>query len=139
MPLSAASSTHGATPPSWSSSVVSTSSPAPKSRPAARESAKSSVVMFMPKEISSAPQPRKWPASSFARARIDSTARPVAYGAPRLPDASRSAWAIAAPTSSGTCVPPGASKKAKPFCSEENRLRACSGENVTAALPPGCG
>ena len=58
-------------------------------------SAKSSVVMFMPNEISSACAPRNRAASSFARARIASTACPVAYGAPRLPDASRSAFAIA--------------------------------------------
>ena len=71
---------------------------APRSRaPAAREIAKSSVVMFIPNEISSGEQPRNRPASSFARARIASTARPVAYGAPRLPEASRSASAIASP------------------------------------------
>src|SRR4051794_12740852 len=40
-----------------------------------------------------------------------------------LPLASRSARAIAAPTSSGTCEPPGASRKAKPPCSDENRRR----------------
>jgi hypothetical protein len=137
IPLSAASSTHGATPPSWSSSVVTTSSPATKSRPAARETAKSSVVMFIPNEISSALQPRKRPASSLARARIASTARPVAYGAPRFPEASRSAFAIACPTSSGTCVPPGASKNAKPSFNEEKRARTAS--TFTAALRRGCG
>ena len=93
--------------------------------------------MFMPNEISSAVQPRKRAASSLARARIASTARPVAYGAPRFPDASRSAFAIAWPTSSGTCVPPGASKNAKPFCSDENRSRSAS--TFTAALRRGSG
>jgi hypothetical protein len=46
-----------------------------------------------------------------------------------LPDASRSATAIASPTSCGTCVPPGASKNAKrPSRSEENLARAASTE-----------
>ena len=77
-PLSAASSTQGATPPSWSSAVVTISSPAEKSRPAARVSAKFSVVMFIPNAISAAEQPRNRAASSFAPSRIASTARPVA-------------------------------------------------------------
>jgi len=82
--------------------------------------------MFMPKATSAGVHPRKRAASSFDPARISSTARPVAYGAPRLPDASRSALAIASPTSSGTCVPPGASKNAKPERSDEKRARAAA-------------
>src|SRR6266576_1197909 len=38
-------------------------------------------------------------------------------------DASRSARAIASPTSSGTCEPPGASRNTKAPCSDENRRR----------------
>jgi hypothetical protein len=93
--------------------------------------------MFIPNEISSGELPRNRPASALARARIASTARPVAYGAPRLPDASRSAFAIACPTSSGTWVPPGASKNANPFCSDENRSRSAS--TFRAAPRRGCG
>src|SRR5436190_289745 len=40
-----------------------------------------------------------------------------------FPLASRSAREIASPTSSGTCEPPGASRKAKPPCSDEKRRR----------------
>src|SRR6202007_3068345 len=39
-------------------------------------------------------------------------------------EASRSARAIASPTSSGTCDPPGASRKTKSPCSDEKRARA---------------
>src|SRR5437763_3113242 len=39
-------------------------------------------------------------------------------------EASRSVRAIASPTSSGTCEPPGASRKTKSPCSDENRRRA---------------
>src|SRR6266571_876704 len=46
-------------------------------------------------------------------------------------DASRSVRAIASPTSSGTCEPPGASRKTKSPCSEENRRRtACTSSSV---------
>src|SRR5438874_11087733 len=38
-------------------------------------------------------------------------------------DASRNARAIASPTSSGTCEPPGASRNTKSPCSEEKRRR----------------
>ena len=133
-PRSAASSTHGATPPSWSSSVVRISSPAAKSRPAARVSAKFSVVMFIPKAISAGVAPRNRAASAFDPSRIASTARPVAYGAPRFPEASRIAAAIASPTSSGPGFPPGASRNAKPERSAEKRARAVSTSNVVAAI-----
>src|SRR5206468_12007948 len=66
------------------------------------------------------------PASARALSTMASTRRPVSYGAPRFPLASRSARAIASPTSSGTCEPPGASRKAKPPCSDENRRRTAS-------------
>src|SRR5262249_18783972 len=39
-------------------------------------------------------------------------------------EALRSARAIASPTSSGTCDPPGASRKTKSPCNDENRRRA---------------
>src|ERR1044071_6973455 len=39
-------------------------------------------------------------------------------------EASRSVRAIASPTSSGTCEPPGASRKTKSPCSDEKRRRA---------------
>ena len=74
--------------------------------------------MLAPNQISSGVAPRKRTASSFARVTISLIASPVGYCAPRLPDAVRSAAAIAFPTSSGTCVPPGASKNAKPFSDE---------------------
>src|SRR4051795_10316679 len=49
--------------------------------------------------------------------------------------ASRSARAIASPTSSGTCEPPGASRKAKPPLRRElNRARTASTSNRVAAM-----
>ena len=64
--------------------------------PAARESAKSSVVMFIPNEISSGDAAEEAAGVRPSRARGSPRPRgPVAYGAPRLPDASRSAFAIA--------------------------------------------
>src|SRR5436190_7493997 len=39
-------------------------------------------------------------------------------------DASRRVLAIASPTSSGTCEPPGASRKTNPPCSDEKRRRS---------------
>ena len=56
------------------------SSPALNSRPTVRESAKFSVVMFGPKTVSSAAQPRKRPAVSRARASSASVRRLVSYG-----------------------------------------------------------
>src|SRR5580765_8384664 len=49
--------------------------------------------------------------------------------------ASRSARAIASPTSSGTCEPPRASRKTKPpLRSEEKRARTASTSNRVAAM-----
>src|SRR5579859_2310919 len=49
--------------------------------------------------------------------------------------ASRSVRAIASPTSSGTCEPPGASRKTKPpSLSDENRERALATSNRVAAM-----
>src|SRR5438105_11084463 len=49
--------------------------------------------------------------------------------------ASRSARAMASPTSSGTCEPPGASRKTKPPSrSEEKRARTDSTSNKVAAM-----
>src|SRR5581483_5544764 len=49
--------------------------------------------------------------------------------------ASRSAFAIASPTSSGTCEPPGASRKTKPPSrSAEKRARTASTSNRVAAM-----
>src|SRR5258708_7973321 len=46
-------------------------------------------------------------------------------------DASRSVRAIASPTSSGTCEPPGASRNTKSLWSDENRRRiACTSSSV---------
>ena len=90
--------------------------------------------MFVPNTTSSGEQPRKRPASARARSRISSTRRPVSYGAPRLADASRSARAIASPTSSGTCEPPGASRNAKPPWSEEKRRRTASTSSSVAFM-----
>jgi hypothetical protein len=72
-PRSAASSTHGETPPSWSRRETRIRSPSFQSLAAVRESEKSRTVMFWPKITSSAAQLRKRPASSFAVARIRST------------------------------------------------------------------
>src|SRR6266581_8229133 len=48
-----------------------------------------------------------------------------------LAEASRSARAIASPTSSGTCAPPGASRNTKSPRSDENRRRtACTSSSV---------
>src|SRR6202007_2670211 len=49
--------------------------------------------------------------------------------------ASRSAAAIASPTSSGTCEPPGASRKTKPPSrSDEKRARTASTSSTVAAM-----
>src|SRR5947209_18958079 len=49
--------------------------------------------------------------------------------------ASRSVRAIASPTSSGTCAPPGASRNTKPPSrSEEKRARTASTSNRVAAM-----
>src|SRR5579864_1260021 len=133
-PRSAASSSHGATPPSWSSLETRMRSPSFQSRDAVRESVKSSTVMFVPNTTSSGEQLRKRPASARARSTIASTRRPVSYGAPRLPLASRRASAIARPTSSGTWEPPGASRNAKPPRSDENRSRTAATSSTVALM-----
>jgi aryl-alcohol dehydrogenase-like predicted oxidoreductase len=52
-----------------------------------------------------------------------------------LAEASRSVRAIASPTSSGTCEPPGASRKTKPPSrSEEKRARTASTSSTVAAM-----
>src|SRR5512142_970698 len=49
--------------------------------------------------------------------------------------ASRSVRAIASPTSSGTCEPPGASRKTKPpSCRDEKRARTASTSNRVVAM-----
>ena len=121
-PRSAASSTHGATPPSWSSrDDEDPVALLPVARRRAREHeverrhvrAEDHVVGRAVEE-----------AAGVARApssRIASTRLLVSYGAPMFALASRSVRAIASPTSSGTCEPPGASRKTKSPCSDENR------------------
>src|SRR5499427_4540070 len=118
-PTSWASSSQGATPPSWSSEETRISSPGRKPRAAVRDSAKFSEVMFVPKITSWGAQPRKRDALTSASSRIAPTRRLVAYPAPRFALASRSARAIASPTSSGTWVPPGASRNVKPARDEK--------------------
>ena len=56
------------------------SSPASNSRPAVRESAKLSVVMFGPKTISSLLEPRNRAAVARARSNSTSVRRLVSYG-----------------------------------------------------------
>ena len=58
MPMSSASASHGATFPSWSRRVTSTSSPASSSRASARVSRKLSAVMLCPNATSPGSQPR---------------------------------------------------------------------------------
>src|SRR5476649_944260 len=48
--------------------------------------------------------------------------------------ASRRERAIASPTESGTCEPPGASRKANPLCSALKRARTAVGSIVSAAI-----
>ena len=88
--------------------------------------------MFMPNATSAGAQPRNRAASCLAPARISSTARPVAYGAPRFADASRSAFAIASPTSSGTCVPPGRRRTRTP----SGATRSARGPRRRRRRPP---
>src|SRR4051794_5942608 len=90
--------------------------------------------MFVPKITSSDEQFRNPPASARARSRISATRSPVAYGAPRFADASRSVRAIASPTSSGTCEPPGASRKTKSPCSEVKRARTAFTSSTVVAM-----
>src|SRR5690242_5296514 len=49
-------------------------------------------------------------------------------------EASRRQRAIASPTSSGTCEPPGASRKTKSPCSEVKRARAAATSNSVVAM-----
>src|SRR5436309_3989223 len=58
----------------------------------------------------------------------------VSYGAPLFALASRRQRAIASPTSSGTCEPPGASRKTKSPCSAEKRARAAATSNRVVAM-----
>ena len=67
IPMSSCRASHGATLPSWSSRVTSTSSPAFSSRASARVSRKLSEVMLWPNATSSPEQPRNEPAFSCAR------------------------------------------------------------------------
>ena len=108
-----------------------------------RDSVKSSEVMFGPKITSSGWQPRNRAALASASPKISLTRRLVAYPAPRLALASRSAAAIASPTSSGTCEPPGASRNAKPCRSDEKRARIAATSMlwpaISSSLPIGAG
>ena len=106
-----------------------------KPRPAVRDSVKSSEVMFGPKITSSGWQPRNRAAFASASLEISLTRRLVAYTAPRFALASRSAAAIASPTSSGTWEPPGASRNAKPCRSDEKRARIAATSMVAPGLP----
>src|SRR6266516_4615937 len=126
-PRSCASSSQGAMLPSWSSFVTTISSPASSSRPAARESAKFSVVMFAPNATSSAPQPRNPAATRRASPTRRSLRTLVSNGPPRFAFDPRRYAAIASTTSSGACVPPGASKNASSRSSAENRFRIETG------------
>ncbi len=134
-PRSSASSTHGATPPSWSRRDTRIRSPSFQSRDAVRESAKSSTVMFVAEDHVVGRAVRGTAPASLARLRedrLDAMAR--SRTARRCsPAPSRSARAIASPTSSGTCEPPGASRKTKSPCSDVNRRRsACTSSSVVA-------
>jgi hypothetical protein len=110
-------------------------SPVVVPRPAVRDSVKSSEVMFAPKITSSGWQPRNRAALASACSRISLTRWLVAYTAPRFALASRSAAATAAPTSSGTCEPPGASRNAKPCRSDEKRARIAATSMVLPGPP----
>ena len=114
---SCASSSHGATPPSWSSEDTRISSPGSKPRPTVRESMKFSEVMFGPKITSWGSQPRNAAAFASASVTIAPTRRLVSYAAPMFALASRSVRATASPTESGTWLPPGASRNANPLSS----------------------
>ena len=84
MPRSSWSASQGATLPSWSSRVTSTSSPAFSSRASARVRRKLSEVMLWPNATSSPEQPRNEPAFSWARSTSALVRRDVSYGAPTL-------------------------------------------------------
>ncbi len=99
---SRASSSQGATLPSWSSCVTTTSSPARQSRAAARVSAKFSVVMFAPKATSAGVQPRKSAAVRRDCVTSASVLRLVSYGPLRFAFDSRKYVDTASITSSGT-------------------------------------
>ena len=79
-----ASSSHGATLPSWSRRVTTISSPAFHPRAAVRESANSSEVMFAPNITSSAVQPRKRPAAARASSTSATVRALVSNGPPTL-------------------------------------------------------
>src|SRR5579863_4432559 len=131
-----ASSSHGATPPSWSSEDTRISSPGSNARPAVRDRVKLSEVMLAPKITSPGSQRRNAAALDSASLTIPATRRLVSYDAPMFALASRRQRAIASPTESGTWLPPGASRKAKSPCSELNRRLTSVTSIVTAVIAP---
>jgi hypothetical protein len=106
--------------------VTTISSPALSVRPSVRVSMKLSDVMFAPNVIPFGSQPRKRAAVSSAVSTSASVRMLVPYGPPRFAFDSRKYVDTASMTESGTCVPPGPSKKTSSLCSDENRARTAS-------------
>src|SRR5919198_5996891 len=110
------------------------SSPGRHSRAAVRVSVKLSVVMFAPKIVSSGEQRRNSAATRRDCVTSASVRRLVSYGPLTFAFDSRRYREIASMTESGTCVPPGPSKKASGCLSAEKRARTVSTSNVTVDI-----
>src|SRR5262249_8207497 len=119
---------------SWSSRVTLNFAPSRHTRATARERAKFSVVMLAPKTTSSAEQPRKPAPARRASATRASVCLEVSKSQPTFAFDSRRYVAIAAITSSGTCVPPGPSKKASSRRRAEKRLLTATTSSATVAI-----
>ena len=132
-----ASSSQGETFASWSSLVQRISSPAPKLAAGRAREREESVVMFGPKTTSS-PGAAEEAAGDLARRaveRLGAAARLVRAARVRVRGrGSRSTTASI--TSSGTCVPPGPSKKTRSRWSAEKRARAAATSRLTHATSP---
>src|SRR5262249_31899115 len=91
-------------------------------------------VMFAPKIVSSGAHPRKSAAESRDCVISASVRRLVSYGPPTFAFASRKYEETASMTESGTCVPPGPSKKAIGWFSAEKRARTAWTSNATVDI-----
>ena len=111
-PWSSATRSHGLMLASWSSTVVTISSPGSSVRATACANMKLSVDMFGPNAISSAAPPTNSAAARRAATIRSSDDRLVGNTPPRFALCPYRYSVIAAPTTSGTCDPPGPSRYA---------------------------
>src|SRR3954471_5617992 len=125
-PWSFATSSHGDTFASWSSAVVTISSPGCSVRAKECVRLKFSVVMLAPNAISSGVAPTKSAAARRPASITKSDSRLAANGPTRVAFRSTRYPAIASTTSRGTCEPPGPSRNDTSRSSAAKRARAAS-------------